>query len=85
MKQSHPVFCIAYCRQGCSISVPNMDRLVVTGGRASTSGYAGLARVQEYSAQGATTQLPDLTQPRYDHGCAHYYDNTHQLVRHLTC
>ena len=61
-----------------------MDRLVVTGGRASTSGYAGLARVQEYSAQGATTQLPDLTQPRYDHGCAHYYDNSGQVVSHST-
>ena len=84
-RKNKTILYVAYCRQGCSISVPNMDRLVVTGGRASTSGYAGLARVQEYSAQGATTQLPDLTQPRYDHGCAHYYDNTYQLVRHLTC
>ena len=55
---------------------------MVTGGRTGGSGYDGLARVQEYSARGATTQLPDLVQPRYDHGCALYYDNSGQVVSH---
>ena len=57
---------------------------MVTGGRTGSSGYDGVARVQEYSAQGATTQLPDLAQPRYDHGCAHYYDNSGQVVSRST-
>ena len=55
---------------------------MVTGGRAFSTGYAGLVWVQEFSAQGATSQLPDLVQPRYDHGCALYYDNSGQVVSH---
>ena len=74
------IYYVECCSESCGIAVPDTGLLVITGGRAS--GYSGIVDVKEYSAQGSGLPLPDLNQPRYDHGCAYYYDNSHQVVSH---
>ena len=60
----------------CSIEVPSGDKVIITGGfLAYTS-----ERVQMYTALGATERLPDLQQPRYNHGCGSFVNNNKETV-----
>ena len=65
-------------RIACGIPLTDSEKLIVTGGW--IGGGRGSARVQEYTPDGTTRQLANLTQPRYYHACGLYYDgDDHQV------
>ena len=59
----------------CSIQVPGIDTVIVTGGLDGSNGV----RVQKFSQHGASEQLPDMQQSRLQHACGYYYQSE-QLV-----
>ena len=66
--QATPSFTLAKpVRWSCSIQFP--DKVITTGG------YPPDKAVVEYNEDGFVKYLPDLTEPRYAHGCSSYLDD----------
>ena len=67
---------MCFCSHSCSIEVPSGDKVIITGGFLADT----IERVQMYTALGATERLPDLQQPRYNHGCGSFVNNNKETV-----
>ena len=61
-----------YFSFACSIELD--DKVIVTGGEETKT------RVDVYTMEGWSMELPDLTTGRWDHGCGHYINTNDKMV-----
>ena len=68
----HQIPSIVYFSWACGIEFD--DQLIVTGG------YYTLTRVDVYTINGWSSELPQLITGRYHHGCGQYINSDDKMV-----